>query len=211
MPRHDEHAEAAALEHAQDALIADCTGVLSFSEHSIPIRYVIDNETGRLISSLPVAALLATEHILFVPEETDDALQLMLTPEEIPESLATDRYLAYHGDPEHIKWAACWIDSAKHGPWVFDGEALMRPNPLAADEPALCKLLNGDDAKLAALAQRHAGLVVPSPVCVGVDPNGMHVRARFGVVRVRFEREVENGAEARELIGKMLEGGWEAH
>lgn len=197
--------ELAALELARSALVADCEGELRFADQSVKIKFVLDNETGRLVTSLPVAALLAAEHVLFVPQETDDALQLMLSPEEIEEGPATDRFQAYHGQPEHVRWASCWIDSARHGPWVFDGEALMQPNPLASDEPSLVKLLNQDDAKLAALVQRHAGIVVPSPVCVGVDPRGLHVRARFGVVRVPFGEPVADAAGARRAIESMLE------
>lgn len=194
----------AALEHAYTVLIADCTAELRFDDHSLPLRYVVDNETGRLITSLPVAALLAVENVLFVPAETDDALQLMTSPEEIPESTATDRFLAFHGEPEHVRWAACWIDSARHGPWVFDGDAMMRPNPLAAREPALCKAINADGARLAALCLKRAGVAAPSPVCVGVDPLGVHVRARFGVIRIAFAEPATDEEAVRAAIEGML-------
>ncbi len=195
----------AALEHAYTVLIADCSAELRFDDHSLPVRHVVDNETGRLITSLPVAALLAVENVLFVPAETDEALQLMISPEEIPESTVTDRFLAFHGEPEHVRWAACWIDSARHGPWVFDGDAMMRPNPLAPDEPALCKALNADAATLAALCHRRAGVAVPSPVCVGVDPLGFHIRARFGVIRIPFPDPLADAQALRAMLDRMLD------
>lgn len=193
-----------AIGEAYEALVADCIGVLRFGEDDvIPLKFVIDNETGRLVASAPVAVLMAVDQVLFVPDERDGALQLMLSPDDIEEGPATDRWQAFHGAPEHVRWGAFWIDSARFGSWVLDGEALMQPNALAKDEPALCRKLNEDQGRLAAICQRHAGVVVPSPVCVGVDGGGIHVRARFGVVRVRFEKRVRDREEAMRVIEGM--------
>lgn len=204
----DRESELDAIGEAYEALVADCVGVLRFGgdEQALTIKFTPDNETGRLVSSVPVAALLAVEHVLFVPDERDGALQLMLSPDEMEECAATDRWQAYHGAPEHVRWGAFWIDSARYGSWVLDGEALMSPNVLAKDEPALCRRLNEDQGRLAAICQRYAGVVVPSPVCVGVDGGGLHVRARFGVVRVRFEKRVRDRDEAMRVIERMSAG-----
>jgi len=197
--------DAIALEHALDVLDASREGVLSIGgEQRIPLRYVVAGADGRLVASVPVAALLAHELILHVPEETDDALQLLLSVEEIAESADTDRWQAHHGQPEHVRWGAMFIDSAKHGPWVFDGDAMMRPNPLTAAEPALCKLANADKAALVRACQRYAGLVVPDPVCVGADPRGLHIRARFGVVRLRFPGEAPTPGAAEAILRQVL-------
>lgn len=193
-----------ALDHALDVLTAHCEGFLQIDEQGLPLKYIADPATGRLIASVPVAVFFSTQHVLSIPEESDDALQLLLSPDETSESAATDRWQAYHGSPDHVRWASFWIDGARHGPWVFDGDAFSMSNPLAADEPALCKLLNADKARLAALCQRFAGMVVPSPVCVGVDPRGLHVRARFGVVRVRFDDVHASVDAARRMIDAML-------
>ncbi|MDX2116511.1 MAG: hypothetical protein SFZ24_12950, partial [Planctomycetota bacterium] len=167
------------------------------------IKYVIDPLTGRLVASVPVAVLLSGQHLLWVPEESLDALQLLLSADELAEGAATDRWRVFHGEPEHVRWAQFWIDGARHGPWVFDGDALAAPNPLAADEPGLCKSLNADKGALAALCQRFAGVVVPDPVCVGVDPRGVHVRARFGVVRIRFEEVLPAAGAVRQKLESM--------
>ena len=203
-PQGEGNAEAIALDHAQDVFRASTEGVLRFGEHSIPFKFVHDPLDGRLVASAPVAALLAADLVLSAPEETDDALQILLSPEEVDESAATDRWLVYHGDPPHVRWGSFWIDGVRHGPWVFDGDAIALPNPLHALEPALCKRLNADQSGLAALCQRFAGMVVPAPVCVGVDPRGLHVRARFGVVRVRFEEPIESPDHAPGLLDDML-------
>lgn len=199
-----EPADLEALEHALAVFTADCEGRLTLDDQAIHLKYIIDPASGRMTGSVPVAVLHAAELVLSVPEETDDALQLLLTAEESAESAATDRWICYHGDPEHVRWATFWIDSARHGPWVFDGDAFTLPNPLAAAEPALCKLLNADKAKLAALCQRFSGVPIPSPVCVGIDPRGIHIRARFGVVRVRFDSVLNDADSARAEIERML-------
>jgi len=196
-----------ALEHALDVLWGSREGMLAFDEHTVPAKFVSDPESGRLVMSAPVAALLAAQVVLFVPEETEDALQLLVSLEEVKESAVTDRWQVYHGEPEHVRWASVWIDSGKHGPWVFDGEALMLPNPLARAEPALCRRVNSDRAALARVCQRRAGVVVPDPLCVGIDPRGMHVRARFGVVRVRFERREDDAGAAEKALERMLREG----
>ena len=203
-PMRDDQSELDALDHAHAVLSASRTGLLHFGERTMDLKFVVANETGRIIASVPAAVLLATDHTLMVPEETDDALQLLLTPEEAAESDSTDRWLAYHGQPEHVRWVEFWIESARHGPWVFDGEAMMRPNTVAAAEPAVCKKLNADRAALARVCQRHAGVVVPTPTCVGVDAGGLYVRAAFGVVRVPFERHAQDTTDLTTLIDALV-------
>ncbi len=193
-----------ALDHAWEVLSANCVGVLAFDDTEIDIRYVLDPANGRLIATVPVASIMAAENVLYAPELSDDALRLLLSPEQIEESSLTDRWQVYHGEPEHVRWAAYWIDSAKHGPWVLDGDALMRPNPLAGDEPALCKEFNADPPRLRTLCGRGAGVEVEKPVCVGVDPGGMHVRAPFGIVRVKFPLEANEASQAHRAASMLL-------
>lgn len=203
-PLESPEADAQALEHARSVFNANPEGRLLFDEHAITIKYIVDPKDGRLVASVPVAVFSAADLVLNVPEETADALQLLVSAEECDECTATDRWLAYHGEPEHVRWATFWIDSARHGPWVFDGDALTLPNPLIAHETALCKLLNTDKAKLAKVCQRFAGVPVPDPVCVGVDPRGLHIRARFGVVRVEFDSIKNDETTAKTAIEAML-------
>lgn len=193
-----------ALEHALAVFAANCEGRLVLEDQALTFKYVVDPAGGRLVASVPAAVLLAGELVLFVPEETEDALQLLLSAEECAECAASDRWIAYHGEPEHVHWAACWVDSGKHGPWVFDGDAFTRPNPLAPVECALCRMLNEDKTALSAACRRLTGVDVPQPMCVGVDPRGAHVRARFGIVRLRFDRACEDEASARAAVERLL-------
>jgi hypothetical protein len=143
-----------------------------------------------------------------VPEEDEDALQLLVTAEEIDPRRegACDRWLIYHLDAPWPHWAALVIDAAKLGDEVHDGEALMRPDPLRESGPALCKWLNADRDRLADLCRAATGVEPASPVCVGVDAHGVDVRARFGIIRVVFDVAAGDEASARQAVRRMLEG-----
>ncbi|MFI4853897.1 MAG: hypothetical protein ACIAQF_02825 [Phycisphaerales bacterium JB065] len=206
---HD-RAEHEALDHARSVLSAYREGVLFMDDQHTPIHFVTEHATGRLIASVPAATFFASQHALFVPEETDDALQLLLTCEEIEESDSTDRWIAFHmGEsehPEHTRWAAFWIDSAKHGPWVFDGEAMMVPNPVADLEPKTCKTINARRDELARVTAELTGAdATDGALCVGVDPGGLYVRLRHGVVRVPFpEPDEESTIETLDSLVERL-------
>ncbi|MGP1347138.1 MAG: hypothetical protein ACTS3F_10805 [Phycisphaerales bacterium] len=205
--------ESMALDHAIRVLAACREGTLRFAEHHVPIKFIAANADGRLIASVPVATFFSSEHTLFVPEESDEALQLLLTVEQTEESHDTDRWLAHHLNPElgldqpdHTKWAACWIDSARHGPWVFDGDPFMHPNPIAADEPRLCKALNADPDRLRAIATRAASTDIDNPVCVGVDQHGLLIRAKYGVIRAAFDEPATDAPGAERAIEQLSRG-----
>lgn len=181
-------------------------GVLFADGIPVPRRFISDPASGRLLLPVPPEVVGAAEHVLHVPEESHDALALMVSAERIdPDSLpACDRFLAYHGPPEDARWIACTIDAAKWGGIVLDGPLLQKPNPLADAEPRLCKRANTDRTLLAAAMRRSRGLSITEPVCVGVDPGGLHVRAAFGVVRVRFSRPAVAEADAAGAIDRFL-------
>ncbi|TVQ31962.1 MAG: DUF2470 domain-containing protein [Phycisphaeraceae bacterium] len=188
---------------------AERAGELAFSGHVRPLKFVTDNETGHIIAPVMVAAMDTFEHVLHIPEDTDDALHLLLTPEPINGDThpGADRWRIYHGEPTDFTWVRLHIDTARYGPWVYDGDALMIPSALAKAEPGLCKLLNGDPEALRRMCESCAGVAVADPVCVGVDPDGAHVRARFGIVRIPFESPAETEADAKSAIDAMLRAG----
>lgn len=206
-PLHSPEAEAAALVDAIDYLDSYREGLLEFDDQRVPVKFVDEPESGRLIASLPVAAMLASHVVLYVPEEGLDVMQLLVSVEEIGESAATDRWMIYHGEPEHVRWGAMWLDSARLGVWVFDGEALTVPNCLHADQARLCRAANGREDDLRAACQRMLNMEVESPRCVGVDGRGLHVRGRFGVLRLGFESAVSDGDAAQKAIEALLAKG----
>ena len=189
------------------ALLRDALrGTLQFDEHFRPLKYVIDPLTGRLGAPVMVAMLTAAETVLFIPEETEDSLQCLVSLEPLDEHHAlTDRWRIYHGEPEDVRWAVLYLDMAKLTGVVLDGDALMTPNPLADAEPALCRLLNDDPDRLRRLASSRGGMDIENPRCVGVDPAGLDVRARFDIVRVPFDEPVNTEDEARATIATLLD------
>jgi hypothetical protein len=188
------------LSAAARALRACHTAILFYDGTPEPIRLVLDNETGRPI--LPVAAriLEADEHVLHLPEESPSSLQLLVIPEEVDQAASpgVDRWKAYHGEAREPRWSRFSIDCARLGRSVLDGADLMQPNHLAGEERALLRLAADDPSRLGAAACRAAGRPLESPVPVGVDPLGLDVRARFGIVRLEFAEPVMPGLSAPE-------------
>jgi hypothetical protein len=181
-------------------------GVLLADELAEPIRFVTD-AAGRLVFPAIGAVLAAESLVLFVPEEAPDGdeLQLMLSAEEAnAEDEACDRWRTYHGEPRLSKWAVCTIEGAKLAGEVVEHEALAAPNPLRRDEGRLCRMLNADRPALVAAVRRRLGVEISDPLAVGVDSGGFDVRARFGIVRVPFDRSAPNAQDATAMIEAIL-------
>jgi hypothetical protein len=205
MTHDDQRAEEAALEDARERLGAYREGVLHFDEHFVPTPFVTDPETGRVVMPVPEAVFFAPEAILFVPEEKADALQLMLSPErEGEDSALTDRWRTYHGEPEMVRWAACFIDAGKREPFVFDGDALMWRDALAGEEPWLVRTLNENREALARAVSDRLNRTASGALAVGVDERGAHVRAKFGIVRLPFAQRATTGDAAHDEIMRLL-------
>lgn len=185
-------------------------GVLHFEEHFVPTPFVSDPTDGTLVMPAPVALFFAPEAMLFVPEESDEALQLLLDAEQIEESAITDRWRAYHGEPEQVRWARCHVDAAKRSPWVFDGDALMLANELAGGEAGLVKRLNARKDELARVVAAKVGREPTESTAVGVDEWGAYVRVALGVVRLEFAEQAASLEEAERMIDALLERGGEA-
>ncbi len=178
-----------------------CDGVVS------AIRFVIDHGSGRVVFPSSELVFGAEERVLYVPEEASEALQLLLVDPTRPDpdtEESCDRWKAYHGTPEHPRWASCAIESGRLEGAVVEGELLMTPNPLRSVEARVCKRLNADRPLLTRLCTRFAGVEVPEPLCVGVDPGGLDVRARFGIVRVPFKSEAETPEQAEGEVGLLI-------
>jgi len=199
----------AVFQLALQTLRNNAAGELRFDEHQQRVKYVIDPATGKLVLNVMVAMLQAVETVLFIPEERDDAMELLITLEPIEvhsrdEALA-DRWRIYHGEPPDMHWAICSIDAARHDGFVIDGEGLMQPNPLSRDEPRLCKLFNDAGAeRIAAITFKHADRKLEAPVVVGVDALGVNVRARFEIVRIAAPQPWTDSEDARRMIEQWI-------
>ncbi|MCC6659629.1 MAG: hypothetical protein IT437_01960 [Phycisphaerales bacterium] len=187
-----------------DILRSNRTGVLMAGERAFPVLFVTAHD-GALVAPLEGGAIEAGGHTLFVPEESVDALQLLVRVARLgPDPAAADRWRAYHGTARSARWCAMSVESGRRGAEVVDGAGLMLVNPLADAEGALCRRVNSDAAALRRAVLGAAGVDVPHPLCVGVDDHGMDVRARFGIVRVGFERPAGSAGEAMRVIEGLL-------
>ncbi len=187
-------------------------GSLVASDAATAVRFVLDPQSGRVLLPVPREVEDAEQFVLFLPDESDVALQLLLFPaKETPTEAMTDRWRIYHLNPPSIEsgdydpvWRLFVIDTARLKSAVIDGEFLTIPNPLAAIEPAVCKSLNADKPRLAQLCRSEAGFAVEAPVCVGIDPEGLHIRTRTAVERIPFGAPLKTPEAAREHVDAML-------
>lgn len=199
-------------------------GSLACGDRRAEVRFIVDGATGGIV--IPVEASFAKggsdgELVLCAPDEANCAWQASLTPRVIerPESEeAVDRWAAYHAHHAHHPghsgsssgrtWVRCVATGLKAGEQVFDEDELMQPNALRTVEARLVKAINSDRAALTKACKVHGPLDVADPLAVGVDPLGVDVRARFGIVRLEFPDNISAGTEpqAKQALGFLLEG-----
>lgn len=186
---------------AQGHLLADADTVR-------PVLWVIDRRRGHLLFPMPRELDDLTEAQLMIPEEHDPRLAALLSIEvtDAPPAAAEIRHEVYHGAAREARWAVATIEALRYHGEAFDGEALDLIDPLAEHEPALCRGLNADSHRLAEICRHHAGTRVPKPVAVGVDPDGIDVRARFGIVRIEFAEPVLTLEGAKRAIAELAAG-----
>jgi len=191
-------------------------GLILFDGEVRPIRIVVAPD-GRLVASMMVAMLTAGDVVLHLPDEDENALQLMVTIEPIdehgPDGGLADRWRIHHGEPPDVRWGAMTIDAARFRGYFLDAEAFALSNPLAADEPALCSEANADIAGLRRIAVAEArrrgrppadwGLEAPR--LVGVDPEGFDLRGSYGMLRVPTAPPMTDAAEARRRLADLRE------
>ena len=176
-----------------------------FDEHIVPIKYVITHD-GLIATPVMTAMLQTLDTVLFIPEASEDALEIMVSVQQFEETEAdggriADRWRIYHGEPDDVCWATMLIDCIRYAGLVFDGEAFMQQNLFAADEAGFCRTMNAEARPLLSdLCKVTKDIEVPDPVCVGIDPLGIDIRARFGIVRVPVEAPAENVDELRKEL-----------
>jgi hypothetical protein len=183
------------------------TAVLFHDGTAEPVLLVVDPATGRPVVPISPRVFDADEHVLHLPEEGESALQLLVIPEEIDPGAdpGADRWRIYHGQPQGTRWSRFAIDCARLGRAVLDGAELMHPNYLAPHEPGLLRRAGADPSRLVAAVRARRGLDVEHPVAVGIDPLGLDIRARFGIVRLEFDDPIPEGSEAGAAAARTLD------
>jgi len=197
-------------ENAWADLRGHTTGEMMFEDHLRPVKYCIEPDEGRLVSPVMYAMLSTVDTTLFIPECVEEATEVQITIEPFeergPNAAFCDRWRVYHGEPQDMYWAFLNVDAVRYQGAIIDGEALMRPNPLAHAEPRICKHMNEDhkdDMRL--LCEHYAQVIVEDPVMVGVDPMGIDVRGRFDVIRVPAIRRMQSDQDVRPVLVDMVE------
>jgi len=196
--------DADAPRDAERMLRGNTTATLQFGEFTENLKYVLDHRSEPIAPIVP-AMISSFDAILFIPDQTDISLEIMVTPEEIDiESEDVDRWRIYHGEPKHNLFARFYIEAIKYGEHVIDGESFAHEHPLLAAEPGVCKHMNADHQEdLRVLCRHFAHVDVERPMMVGLDPYGIDVRAKFGIVRVEFEAEVATREAAKSTLIDM--------
>ena len=181
-------------------------------DRAVGVRFVIDGSCGRLVMCVEGWVTDECEGSLFLPEERRDALQALIEFDVAePSGAAQDRWAAYHGEPRYRCWASARITGVRRENEVCEEAELAPVNPLRPAESRLLKLLNAQRGALEGVCERLSGVKVPQACAVGLDPHGIDVRARFGIVRAEFPREecgsagcIECPDRAAEVIASML-------
>ncbi len=197
-----------AIEHAYRFLREHTTGELRFDELFQRVRYVLTPD-GRPAAPASHAMLDSQDTVLFVPENAEGAMELQVTLSRLDpdgaDGAITDRWRIYHGEPDEGYWAAMDIDAARYDKWVVDGEGLMRPNPLAADEARLCRRINEETREeLGRVCRRVTGADVERPLLVGVDPLGFDIRRRFDVLRLPAPQPMTDPDDVERTLARMI-------
>jgi uncharacterized protein DUF2470 len=187
--------------HTKGTLLADSTPYDS-------VRYLVDPRTGSLVLSIEEAILDADDVVLVIPEDRFDApMRVSLDLSTTIEEEACDRFLAYHLHQPSSIWALGRINFAKlESGEVVGTDELEIPNPLIDALAGLCKKLNTDRKALGEVCKLLTKAKVDEPLAVGIDPIGMDVRTKFGVLRVEFPSPVEDATQAEDVIAALYGG-----
>ncbi|MAY74534.1 MAG: hypothetical protein CMJ31_07495 [Phycisphaerae bacterium] len=174
-----------------------------------PVKLIIDGRDGSFVFPTDRSAFEASELVLWLPAERFDAIQMLVQTEEIedPYDEAKDRYLAYHGEHETARWARCVAETIRFGARVWSSDEAPLHNQIRGVEPRLCKLLNADRDRLAQLCDDMVNVRPPSPLAVGVDEDGLDVRASIGIIRLELPRRARDESDAEAMIRGLLQPG----
>jgi len=188
-------------------IVTSIDGVIRVDDQFDPIRLVIDPESGFPAAPLSSSQLSASSFTLYLPEDHPHAVQLAVEPRAVDPANhgASDRWMAYFNRPRSSGFAILQIESYKRLDVVFDGPDVRFDHPFRSQESALCRQCNANpDAVLRACALKlHA--MPDAAMVVGVDPFGLDVRVRFGVIRLDFPGVVMESADAQVAIRELLE------
>lgn len=206
-------------------------GVLMCGEIPHKTGFAPCPRTGVVAVPLPTTLLSAgaefsadgsTHFVLFMPDESDTALQVLLTPRvidpeetdlrerfETPREELRDRWLMLHLEPPRgdAAWVAFDAESARLGREVLDDDALRTFSALHEWEPKLVKRANADRALLACACHAATGSDLTEAIAVEANPSGLLIRHKLGVTLAPFGAEAHDRESAERQIDAMLAKG----
>ncbi|QYK47000.1 MAG: hypothetical protein KF838_09405 [Phycisphaeraceae bacterium] len=196
--------------HVVSMLRAHRSGVLLTADGPRPCPTAIDPIGGSLIAPLADPETELESATLFIPEESNDALQVLILPALSAPAGDTDsdRYRAAHGAPDPIRLFRLKIDGARLGSRVVDGPDIDLRDPFASESASLRRAMNADRPALGK-AVSYLGLSLglrpgENPVVIAVDPEGVDLRGPLGVARFTFERCASSAEELRRFASVLL-------
>lgn len=184
--------------------------VLLTPEGAFPRPTIIDPAAGALVLPMSEQELELESATLFVPEESDGALQVLIVPGASSRGTDADidRYQAAHGTPDPISLARVKIESARLGSVVVDGSDIDLKDPFLTESGAIRRALNTDRKALTracACLDLAPGLREgETVVALSVDPEGIDLRGPLGLARYRFEKAARDRDHLRSLASPLL-------
>ncbi len=186
-----------------ETLHANLKGFIRFDGDRIPIRVIVAPD-GWLVAPVMEAMLGAVETVLELPDDGETSLQLMVSLERMDadgeHAGLCDRWRAYHGEPDDVRWARMQIDASRYLQWFVDGEALIIANPLASDEASLLKMINAKPRTFLKAFCTAVKVSCEDPVAVGLDPGGIDIRRAHDVARLAFPMRFMESGQVRSFI-----------
>ncbi len=193
------------IQRARAILRQSRCAVLASDDRIDNCTFILDGETGRPVACVPPSVMQADEHVLFIPDESPDALQLLTIPEQLDAgNQCCDQWRVYFGRPTAASFIRFSIDCGKFEAHVLDGDDLMQRNDLLGDVAALCGHFNRKQGAIESLCLAD-GCQSPGPaLLVGVDGYGFDVRTKFSVLRFKFGSQASDREDAAARIDLMI-------
>lgn len=179
-------------------------------EAARPCPTIIDPATGRLVAALESDEALLDAATLFIPDESNDALQLLVLPgsSEPATDAARDRYTAFHGAPTLPALLSLTLDGARHLDVIVDASEIDLGDPFPTEAASIRRALNADRHALGRICTKlgiELGLRAgESPVALSVDPHGIDLKGPLGLRRYDFERPARDAADLRAMASHLL-------
>ncbi len=191
---------------AQRRIAGGLEAVLRADDLFDPVRLVIDPRSGCPACPVPMGVFTASSWNLYIPEDQPDSVQLMVTPREVDPANhdAADRWMAYYGKPRLARFAIFEIEMYKRMDVTVGGAEARVVHPFRAHEGVLCREASAMEGELRRACERMSGASPAEVRAVGVDPYGLDVKVRFGVMRLEFDGRAGDAERAREAMLRRL-------